>query len=67
MTPSRFKELRQRTGLSQSGLAAALRLRHGGKAVRDFENGTREISGPVAVAMEYMCLYGILPPCNNIT
>ena len=51
MTPATFKAIRQRAGLTQSGLAAALRISDG-RAIRRWETGEREISGPVTLLME---------------
>ena len=51
MTPATFKAIRQRAGLTQSGLAAVLRISDG-RAIRRWETGEREISGPVTLLME---------------
>lgn len=60
MTPSDLKHFRQDLGLSQREMAEALRLRKGADGIREMENGKREISGPVHVAVEYMLIYGLL-------
>ena len=55
MTPDRIKEIRIALGLSQNGLAEALRLgANGGRTVRRWESGSMPISGPAQVAMELM-------------
>jgi DNA-binding transcriptional regulator YiaG len=50
MTPSAFKQYRQQLGLTQSGLAALLRV--DGRTVRKWEAGDREIPGTAEVALE---------------
>lgn len=63
MTPHEVRAARQSLGLTQSGLAKALRLSADGKrAVRAWEAGERPISGPASVAIEAM-LAGFVPPC----
>jgi transcriptional regulator with XRE-family HTH domain len=59
LTPEAFKRSRQSLRLSQSELAQVLQLRHGANAIRDMENGKREISGPVIVAMRMMLEHGV--------
>ena len=51
MTPATFKAIRQRAGLTQSGLAAVLRIGDI-RTIRRWEAGEREISGPVTLLME---------------
>lgn len=51
MTPTTFKSIRQRAGLTQSGLADLLRISDK-RSIRRWETGEREISGPVAILME---------------
>lgn len=53
MTPSEFKTIRQRAGLTQSGLAAVLRISDL-RTIRKWEAGERSISGPVAILMEML-------------
>jgi DNA-binding transcriptional regulator YiaG len=53
MTPATLKAIRQRAGLTQSGLAALLRISDG-RAIRRWEAGEREISGPVSLLMEML-------------
>ena len=53
MTPSAFKSIRERAGLSQSGLAALLRVEDL-RTIRRYEKGEREISGPVSLLMEML-------------
>ncbi len=54
--PDKFvKEARQTLGLSQSGLARALRLgADGGRTVRRWESGEVPVSGPVQLAIEFL-------------
>lgn len=51
MTPETFKAIRERAGLSQSGLAARLRISDV-RTIRRYEHGERAISGPVSLLME---------------
>lgn len=53
MTPATFKTIRQRAGLSQSGLAALLRI-DDLRTIRRYEKGERAISGPVSLLMELL-------------
>jgi len=53
MTPATFKAIRQRAGLTQSGLAAMLRIADI-RTIRRWETGEREISGPVSILMEML-------------
>lgn len=53
MTPAEFKSIRLSLGLSQQRLAGALRL-NSGRAIRAYESGEREISGPVSLLMELL-------------
>lgn len=55
MAPSEFKSIRKRAGLTQSGLAARLRLGdNGGRYIRMIEAGDRMPSGPVEICMELL-------------
>jgi len=56
MTPAEIKAARKRLGLTQSGLARALRLseKSGADTVRFWESGRNPISGPAIVAIELM-------------
>ncbi len=47
MTPVQFKDARIALGLSQNKMAEALGLKTS-RAIRQFESGDREVSGPVA-------------------
>ena len=47
MTPTQFKDARKALGLSQNAMAEALGLKTS-RAIRQFESGEREVSGPVA-------------------
>jgi DNA-binding transcriptional regulator YiaG len=53
MTPSAFKAICLRAGLTQSQLAAFLRISDR-RAVRYWETGERAISGPVSLLMELL-------------
>lgn len=53
MTPAQFKAARRRLGLSANGMAEALGLSDG-RSVRRYEEGAREISGPVALLIGYL-------------
>lgn len=56
MTPEALKSARIRLGMTQAQLAKALRLapRSGADTVRKWENGSRSITGPVSLAVEYL-------------
>jgi len=55
LDPDRIREIRTALGLSQRGLAEALRLgANGARTVRRWESGSIPISGPAQVAMELM-------------
>jgi transcriptional regulator with XRE-family HTH domain len=60
MTPAAFKAARKHLGLSQTDMAKALRLKNA-RAVRYYEAGEREISGPVQVVIAYMLKFGPFP------
>ena len=51
MNPATFRAIRTRAGLSQSGLAALLRVEDV-RTIRRYELGERAISGPVSLLME---------------
>jgi DNA-binding transcriptional regulator YiaG len=53
MTPAQFKAIRHKLGLTQSGLAARLRVEDI-RSIRRYETGERSISGPVSLLMELM-------------
>ena len=53
MTPATFKAIRQRAGLTQSQLASLLRIADG-RAIRRWEAGERQVSGPVTILMEML-------------
>ena len=53
MTPEDFRAIRQRAGMTQSRLAAALRLSDG-RTIRRYEDGSRPVSGPVSLLMEIL-------------
>lgn len=54
MTPEAFKSIRLRAGLSQSELAARLRLSDGTRYIRMLEKGERNPSGPITLLMELL-------------
>jgi DNA-binding transcriptional regulator YiaG len=51
MNPATFRAIRIRAGLSQSGLAALLRVEDV-RTIRRYELGERAVSGPVSLLME---------------
>lgn len=53
MTPEAFKAIRQRAGLTQTELAARLRIEDL-RTIRRYEAGERAISGPVSLLMELL-------------
>lgn len=53
MTPSAFRAIRKRAGLTQSGLAAFLRV-DDLRTIRRYEKGERSVSGPVSYLMELL-------------
>ena len=53
MTGEEFKAIRRAAGLSVSELAALLRIVDE-RAVRRWEDGTKEVSGPVSILMELL-------------
>lgn len=53
MTPATIKTIRQRAGLSQSGLAALLRLSDL-RTIRRWEKGDVPISGPASIVLEML-------------
>ena len=57
MTPTQFKDARKALGLSQNAMAEALGLKTS-RAIRQFESGEREVSGPVAKLMALLLVTG---------
>ena len=53
MTHTQFKDARIALGLSQNAMAEALGLKTS-RAIRQFESGERQVSGPVAKLMDYL-------------
>lgn len=53
MTPAELKSIRQRHGLTQSELAALLRISDI-RTIRRWETGDRPVSGPASVVLELM-------------
>ena len=53
MTPATFLSIRKQAGLTQSGLAARLRISDV-RTIRKWEAGERAISGPVSLLMEQL-------------
>ena len=55
MSPSKFKETRRSLGLSQSEMAFALGI-SSDRAIRYYESGDREVSGPISILMNvFLC------------
>jgi len=63
MTPETFKIIRLAAGLSVRQLATVLRIQDAG-TIRRYENGSREVSGPVSALMD-MIHKGDLPERFN--
>jgi len=61
-TPEHLRQAREAMGWTPEELARALRFsdKHGGSRVLEMEAGKRQISGPVAVAVEAL-LRGFVP------
>ena len=57
MTPTQFKDARKALGLSQNAMAEALGLKTS-RAIRQFESGEREVSGPIAKLMAMLLEQG---------
>lgn len=59
MTPTQFKAIRQRAGLTQSALATLLRISDS-RTIRRWEDGSRPVTGPVSLLMELLdnCVIG---------
>lgn len=53
MTPTKFKSIRERAGLTQDQLARLLRLSDS-RTIRRYEEGSRQVSGPVSILMEML-------------
>ena len=53
MTPAQIKTIRQQAGLSQTGLAAVLRIADL-RTIRRWEKGDVPISGPASIIMEML-------------
>lgn len=55
MTPADLRDARKRLGLTQKGLAEALRMgKHGWQSVSKWERDGSTIPGPVQVAVELL-------------
>lgn len=55
MTPDQVRDARKRLGLSQTGLAEALKMgANGARQVRRWEQAETPVSGPAAVAIGLM-------------
>ena len=52
-TPSGFKAAREKLGLSQNALARLFRV-SGGRTVRKWESGERDIPGPAQVLLDWL-------------
>ena len=57
MTPEEFKAIRQRKGLSQGKTAKLLRIKSV-RAIKYYEAGEREISGPISLCMDLINIMG---------
>ena len=57
----RVRALRERHGWTQQQMADALGL-GSYQRVSEFENGKREVSGTIAVTLDYLDTFGALPP-----
>jgi transcriptional regulator with XRE-family HTH domain len=68
-SPEALKAARKALGLTLAGLADRLRLAgdNGADAVRAMESGKRPITGPVAVAVEYMVREVELAPALHVS
>lgn len=58
--PARFKEAREKLGLSQDKFAQALGLSDN-RAIRRYEQEEREISGPISRLVWFFIEHGIPP------
>lgn len=64
MSPKETAALRQKLGMTQQEMSAALLLGKGGdRTVRRWESGERAVSGPTIIAMLAL-LSGWVPPCG---
>ena len=66
MTPAQFKRIRRALGLSLRGVADALGISDI-RAIRRWEDGSKPVSGPAAIALRYFMKFGTpdqvdLPP-----
>ena len=60
MTPSTFQRIRSNLGMTQTQLAAVLRIEDI-RTIRRWERGERAISGPVSLLMELLDDGRLLP------
>ncbi len=66
MMPEQVKAARKSLGLSQRGLAEALRMGlNGERQVRRWEDGETPISGPAQVALECLLHHGPASPSRG--
>ncbi len=62
MTPAELRAARVKLGLTQKALARELRMgEHGWQSVSAWESGSRDIPGPVAVAVECLLNHSFAP------
>ena len=55
MTADEFSSARKALGLTQKGLAEALRMgTHGWQSISKWENGDHAVPGPVTLALEHL-------------
>ena len=68
MTPTDLRAARKALGLTQNGLAEALRMseKNGGRSVRIWETEGNTVPGPVQVAVEFMMKVHNVKPVRAI-
>lgn len=59
MTPKEFRAIRRSLGLTQKGMAKAVRIADD-RSIRGYEGGDRDISGPLTLCLDYIMAYGLL-------
>jgi predicted transcriptional regulator len=58
LTPTQFKTIRHKLGLSISQMADAIGVDE--RTIRRYESGDREIGKPVQILLEYIIRHGII-------
>lgn len=66
MSPTQFKDARKALGLSQNAMASALGLKTS-RAIRQFESGERDVSGPVAKLVDMLLERRTNPQPENLS